>query len=79
MVRMILPPAGRYLPCHVDIKARFDKAVTDNALPSELLHIVAIAQEAYLLFALETIRFKQSSVIKQHRLGQVCLIPSFHG
>lgn len=53
------------------MKARFDKAVEDKALPSELLHVVAIIQEAYLLFALETIRFKQNSVVKQYRFGQV--------
>ncbi|KAI0082628.1 actin cytoskeleton organization protein [Panus rudis PR-1116 ss-1] len=58
-----------------ELKARFDAEMNGQKLPSELLHIASITQEAFLFFALETVRFKQASVVKIHKLGN--LVQSF--
>ncbi|CAL1704660.1 unnamed protein product [Somion occarium] len=70
------PPAVKESPELIpkffdDMKSRFDAVISGTALPSELLHIVATTQEAYLLFALETVRFKPNSIIKQYKFGQL--------
>ncbi|KAL9715211.1 mitochondrial distribution and morphology [Leucoagaricus gongylophorus] len=50
------------------LKARFDN-VKNAASPTEAHHIAAIAQEAFLLFIIETIRFKNQMVVKQNKFG----------
>ncbi|THG98979.1 hypothetical protein EW026_g3303 [Hermanssonia centrifuga] len=54
-----------------EMKQRFDTALQASSLPPELLHIVTLTQEAFLLFAIETTRFKSSAVVKAHKLGAV--------
>ncbi|KAH7913728.1 N-acetyltransferase B complex non catalytic subunit-domain-containing protein [Hygrophoropsis aurantiaca] len=49
--------------------ARFKELLERKALPSELLHVATITQEAFILFAVETMRFKSASVVKIHKLG----------
>ncbi|KAH7922099.1 hypothetical protein BV22DRAFT_1037860 [Leucogyrophana mollusca] len=49
--------------------ARFKELLDGKALPSELLHVATITQEAFILFAVETMRFKSASVVKIHKLG----------
>lgn len=51
-----------------DIKARFTE-VKDATSPLEAQHVAAIAQEAFLLFVAETVRFKNQTVVKQNKLG----------
>ncbi|THH26464.1 hypothetical protein EUX98_g7719 [Antrodiella citrinella] len=53
----------------VDIKARFEAAMDDSRLAPELLHIATIAQEAFIVFATESIRFKPASVVKVNKFG----------
>lgn len=52
------------------IKQRFDEAQSKSS-PSELLHVATLAQEAYLLFVIETLRFKAPAVIKANRFNNV--------
>ncbi|EKM55336.1 uncharacterized protein PHACADRAFT_143536 [Phanerochaete carnosa HHB-10118-sp] len=58
-----------------DMKARFTTALDGSVLPPELLHIVTLTQEALLIFAVETIRFKPAAIVKTHKLGP--LVQSF--
>ncbi|KAJ7774915.1 actin cytoskeleton organization protein [Mycena metata] len=51
-----------------DMKTRFE-AVKDSASPSLTLHVATLIQEAFLLFVVETLRFKTPSVVKVHKLG----------
>ncbi|KAJ3568563.1 hypothetical protein NP233_g5635 [Leucocoprinus birnbaumii] len=51
-----------------DIKARFAE-VKDATSPLEAQHVAATAQEAFLLFVTETVRFKNQTVVKQNKLG----------
>ncbi len=55
----------------VGMKERFDAALGSSALPPELLHIVALTQEAYLILNVVITRFKPSAVVKTHKLSQV--------
>ncbi|KAF9535277.1 actin cytoskeleton organization protein [Crepidotus variabilis] len=57
-----------------DIQERFKDAL-GRASVTELLHIATLAQEAFLLFVTETVRFKVSSVVKLNKLG--ALVASF--
>ncbi|KAI0670373.1 actin cytoskeleton organization protein [Trametes maxima] len=52
-----------------DMSERFKGLSEGKGLPHELLHVVAITQEAFLLFVIETTRFKAPSVVKQNKLG----------
>ncbi|KAF8910991.1 actin cytoskeleton organization protein [Gymnopilus junonius] len=51
-------------------KSRFKEAQSKPS-PSELLHVATLAQEAYLLLVTETLRFKNPSVVKIHKLGNL--------
>ncbi|KAI0807388.1 N-acetyltransferase B complex non catalytic subunit-domain-containing protein [Fomes fomentarius] len=62
------PPAA--ISQHYDALLRRVKELLESkALPFELLHVVTLTQEAFLLFAIETIRFRTPSVVKQNKLG----------
>jgi len=68
------PPATKEAPEIVtdffdNMSARFKEALDGGRLPCELLHIVTLTQEALVLLAIETWRFKPASVVKQHKLG----------
>ncbi|KIP09553.1 hypothetical protein PHLGIDRAFT_102803 [Phlebiopsis gigantea 11061_1 CR5-6] len=58
-----------------DMKARFTAALDGSVLSPELLHIITLTQEAFLIFAVETNRFKPAAVVKTHKLGP--LVQSF--
>ncbi|KAF9227685.1 hypothetical protein BS17DRAFT_774157 [Gyrodon lividus] len=51
--------------------ARFRQALESKYLPSELLHVATITQEAFILFAVETMRFKSPALVKIHKLGHL--------
>nr|ATU82292.1 alpha-actin cytoskeleton organization protein [Macrocybe gigantea] len=57
------------------VHGHFDKLgkrfldVRASASPVPALHVATLAQEALLLFAIETLRFKSPSVVKMHKLG----------
>ncbi|OAX41971.1 hypothetical protein K503DRAFT_427433 [Rhizopogon vinicolor AM-OR11-026] len=55
--------------------ARFVQLQQSQSLPSDLLHVATLTQEAFLLFGVETLRFKTASVVKIHKLG--ALVQSF--
>ncbi|KAI0054150.1 hypothetical protein FA95DRAFT_1579189 [Auriscalpium vulgare] len=48
---------------------RFDALVESNGSLPEILHVASLAQEALLLFSIETLRFKNASLVKIHKLG----------
>ncbi|CAK5277392.1 unnamed protein product [Mycena citricolor] len=50
------------------MKERFEQ-VKDESSPVLPLHVASLMQEAYLLFIIETLRFKTASVVKVHKLG----------
>ncbi|EIW60342.1 actin cytoskeleton organization protein [Trametes versicolor FP-101664 SS1] len=52
-----------------DMTQRFKDAQQGKLFPHELLHIVTLTQEAFLLFVIETTRFKTPSVIKVNKLN----------
>lgn len=52
------------------VKQRFEEAQLQSS-PSELLHIATLAQEAYLLFVTETLRFKSPAVVKANKFNNV--------
>nr|VWO98683.1 MAPKK kinase Kpp4 [Ganoderma boninense] len=52
-----------------EMSKRFKEVFEGKALPHELLHVVTLTQEAFLLFVIETTRFKASPVIKQNKFG----------
>ncbi|EIW85127.1 actin cytoskeleton organization protein [Coniophora puteana RWD-64-598 SS2] len=54
-----------------DVQSEFEASVGRDCLPSELLHIVTIIQEAVTLLVAETVRFKSTSVVKIHKLSQL--------
>ncbi|GLB34889.1 putative N-acetyltransferase B complex (NatB) non catalytic subunit [Lyophyllum shimeji] len=56
------------------LKTRFAE-VRKNPSPTEVLHVATLAQEALLLFTVETLRFKPASVVKVNKLGG--LVASF--
>lgn len=49
--------------------ARFKEVVEGNGLPFEKLHVATITQEAALMLALVSMRFKQPGVVKQNKFG----------
>lgn len=49
--------------------ARFVQLQQSQCLPSDLLHVATLTQEAFLLFAVESHRFKTASVVKIYKLG----------
>jgi N-terminal acetyltransferase B complex non-catalytic subunit len=53
------------------MQARFVQLQQSQSLPSDLLHVATLTQEAFLLFAVESHRFKTASVVKIHKLGAV--------
>ncbi|KAI0345163.1 hypothetical protein BDW22DRAFT_1354055 [Trametopsis cervina] len=53
------------------MKDRLDNALKESAGVSEILHIAVLAQEAFLILAVVTLRFKPSAVVKTHKLGQL--------
>jgi len=55
--------------------ARFQEVVSSTRSPSEALHIVTLTQEAFVMFHIETLRFKPPSIVKVHKLG--VLVQSF--
>lgn len=50
--------------------ARFNM-LKEGPSPVYALYVAALMQEAFVLLMLETIRFKHSSLIKIHKLGNV--------
>ncbi|KAF5381081.1 hypothetical protein D9615_004014 [Tricholomella constricta] len=56
------------------LKARFLE-VQKNVSPIEALHVATLAQEALLLFTVESLRFKSASIVKVNKLG--ALVASF--
>ncbi|KAJ7063373.1 actin cytoskeleton organization protein [Mycena amicta] len=67
------PPAIVAAPADIiqyfeDMKARFD-AVRDGPSPSMALHVASLTQEAYLIFMVESLRFKNPSAVKSNKLG----------
>ena len=55
----------------LDMQAKLADALEGDSLLPELLQIVALTQEALILFNVETTRFKPSSVVKVHKLSAV--------
>ncbi|KAF9075215.1 N-acetyltransferase B complex non catalytic subunit-domain-containing protein [Rhodocollybia butyracea] len=53
-----------------NMKARFE-TVENAESPNEALHVATLTQEAFLLFVIETLRFKSASVVKIHKLGNL--------
>ncbi|KAK7020551.1 N-alpha-acetyltransferase 25, NatB auxiliary subunit [Favolaschia claudopus] len=51
-----------------NMKTRFEAVKTTSSLASTL-HVASLIQEAFLLFIVETLRFKTPSVVKVHKLG----------
>ncbi|KAH8106992.1 actin cytoskeleton organization protein [Cristinia sonorae] len=58
-----------------DMKAQFQAVLDGSQLPPELLHIATITQEAFIVFAAETVRFKPAAVVKVNKFGG--LVQSF--
>ena len=54
----------------LDLMARFN-TLKEGPSPVYALYVAALMQEAFVLLMLETIRFKHSSLIKIHKLGNV--------
>ncbi|KAJ7111542.1 actin cytoskeleton organization protein [Mycena crocata] len=50
------------------MKTRFED-VRDASSPALALHVATLMQEAFLIFVVETLRFKTPSVVKVHKLG----------
>ncbi|KAE9409642.1 actin cytoskeleton organization protein [Gymnopus androsaceus JB14] len=53
-----------------NMKTRFED-VKKATFPNEALHVATLTQEAFLLFVIETLRFKTPSVVKIHKLGNL--------
>ncbi|KAF8447742.1 actin cytoskeleton organization protein [Boletus edulis BED1] len=51
--------------------SRFEHLVESKCSISELLHVATITQEAFILFIIETMRFKSPAVVKIHKLGNL--------
>jgi N-terminal acetyltransferase B complex non-catalytic subunit len=58
-----------------DMNTRFKYILECKRPSSEALHVVTLTQEALILFAIETLRFKPASIVKVHKLG--ALVQSF--
>ncbi|KAI0689790.1 N-acetyltransferase B complex non catalytic subunit-domain-containing protein [Cytidiella melzeri] len=64
-------PSGAVTQFFSGMKEHFDASLGNSVLPPELLHIVALTQEAFLIFTVVVARFKPSGVIKAHKLSQL--------
>ncbi|KIK57739.1 hypothetical protein GYMLUDRAFT_45908 [Collybiopsis luxurians FD-317 M1] len=53
------------------MKNRFEDAMKEPTSPIGALHVATLIQEAFLLFVIETLRFKAASVVKIHKLGNL--------
>ncbi|TFK42516.1 actin cytoskeleton organization protein [Crucibulum laeve] len=71
---VVIEPTEAIVKFFDNAKARYNE-VKDNASPIDVLHVAALAQEAFLLFNVETLRFKTASVVKANKLGG--LVSSF--
>jgi len=58
-----------------DMNTRFKDIIDRKRLPSEALHVVTLTQEAFIMLAIVTLRFKPASIVKVHKLG--ALISNF--
>ncbi|KAL4251731.1 MDM20/NAA25 family protein [Abortiporus biennis] len=58
-----------------EMRTRFKAVAEGSQEPTELLHLATLTQEAFLVFTIETVRFKPASVIKQNKLNG--LTPAF--
>ncbi|KAI0780924.1 actin cytoskeleton organization protein [Trametes elegans] len=65
----VVEPPASIVQYFDDMSKRFKGLLEGNGLPHELLHVVTITQEAFLLFIIETTRFKSPSVVKVNKLG----------
>ncbi|KAH0827176.1 N-acetyltransferase B complex non catalytic subunit-domain-containing protein [Lanmaoa asiatica] len=54
--------------------SRFRHLLESKCSLSELLHVTTIMQEAFILFTIETMRFKSPAVVKIHKLGNVTIV-----
>lgn len=52
------------------MKSRLSEALDELSI-AELLHLATLAQEAFLIFTIETLRFKPASVVKVNKLGSL--------
>ncbi|KAH9854239.1 N-acetyltransferase B complex non catalytic subunit-domain-containing protein [Lenzites betulinus] len=66
---VVVDPPTQLADYFGDMSKRFKEVLESKGLPHELLHIVTLTQEAFLLFVVETTRFKTPSVIKVNKLG----------
>ncbi|KAF8892524.1 actin cytoskeleton organization protein [Infundibulicybe gibba] len=73
---LIKDPPRQVLEYFDHIRSRLQE-VADKTSPIEVLHIAVLAQEAFILFAVETLRFKSPSVVKTNKLGP--LVANFKG
>ncbi|KAG9318673.1 N-acetyltransferase B complex non catalytic subunit-domain-containing protein [Chiua virens] len=53
------------------VLSRFRTLLESKCSVSELLHTATITQEAFILFTIETMRFKSPAVVKIHKLGNL--------
>jgi len=60
-----------------DMQVRFRKLLDSKARPYELLHVATLSQEALILFTIETLRFKNASLVKVNKFSG--LVQSFKG
>ncbi|KIY72188.1 actin cytoskeleton organization protein [Cylindrobasidium torrendii FP15055 ss-10] len=70
----VTEPPSELLAFFDEMHARFGKLRDAHAI-TEALAIAQIMQEAFVLFMCQTLRFKQNSVVKIHKLGN--LVASF--
>ncbi|ETW85831.1 hypothetical protein HETIRDRAFT_308984 [Heterobasidion irregulare TC 32-1] len=70
------PPSSliKFFEC---MQQRFNELIEAQRPPQELLHVAALTQEALILFTIETLRFKNASVVKVNKLG--ALVQTFKG
>ncbi|TFK76275.1 actin cytoskeleton organization protein [Pluteus cervinus] len=64
----IADPPQEVVEFFAKIKARFEVVVDQPSL-NDILQVATLAQEAFMLFVIETLRFKSPSVVKIHKLG----------
>ncbi|KAI0322196.1 N-acetyltransferase B complex non catalytic subunit-domain-containing protein [Amylostereum chailletii] len=58
------------------MQARFNELVHTNRPAYELLHVATLTQEALIIFTAETMRFKNTALVKIHKYGN--LVQSFN-
>ncbi|EGN93256.1 hypothetical protein SERLA73DRAFT_172175 [Serpula lacrymans var. lacrymans S7.3] len=52
-----------------EMTQRFKSLVESQSPPSEILHVAALTQEAFLVFTMGTLRFRSAPLVKIHKLG----------